>query len=457
MNTNSSSVKIKWLISLVIPALILLTPTNELYTTDIRTFLVITVMIILILAFSLAPNMIPALALPFLYALANLVPIEVALVPWTVTVVWMVLGSFILANILERIGLLQRLACICIIKTGGSYTGILMGIAGAGVVIALLIPGGSPVAFAALAFSICKAFNLGPSNTATGIMITSATACLLPGMFFMDPGNVGILIAVADTVTPTTVTYADYMLHNIIFLPFCFLVPFVWSKVFKPEIEINGKDYFKKKLDSLGAMKTEEKKAIYVLIILVAFLMTSSLHGIDMAYGFIFAPIVLFLPGLEVGSNEDIQNVNYPFLFFITACMGIGTVANALGVGNLVSSLLTSPIGGFSTNVFLGIVWLISVVVNFLLTPLAAMATLGAPIMQIATDMQIDARPVIYTMFNGLDQILMPYEYALYMICFSYGLIHIKNFIKAFGIKMILNLVYIFVVAVPYWMLIGLL
>lgn len=51
----------------------------------------------------------------------------------------------------------------------------------------------------------------------------------------------------------------------------------------------------------------------------------------------------------------------------------------------------------------------------------------------------------------------MPYEYALYMICFSYGLIHIKNFIKAFGIKMILNLVYIFVVAVPYWMLIGLL
>jgi solute carrier family 13 (sodium-dependent dicarboxylate transporter), member 2/3/5 len=48
------------------------------------------------------------------------------------------------------------------------------------------------------------------------------------------------------------------------------------------------------------------------------------------------------------------------------------------------------------------------------------------------------------------------YEYVLVLIFFAYGLIRIKDFAKFFSIKMGLNIVYISVILIPYWKLIGL-
>ncbi len=45
--------KIKWFMTVLVPVLIYLIPTNDLYTTDMRLFLVITVAAILLVAFEL--------------------------------------------------------------------------------------------------------------------------------------------------------------------------------------------------------------------------------------------------------------------------------------------------------------------------------------------------------------------------------------------------------------------
>lgn len=449
--------QIKWLLTIIIPILILFVPETGGITKEIKVFFAITVAAILCFAFELLNNMIPSLLLPFAYAVTNLVPLEVALKPWTVTVVWTVLCGFILSLILERIGLLQRLACWCILKSGGTYNGILYGLVVAGIVANLILPGAWSVAFAALGYGICKAFNLGKSKEAAGIMMTAAMANLMPGFFVMDPSNVGVLIGVAGGVTDLTITYTDYLMQNIIFLPFGFVMAFTMSKLFKANVTIEGKAYFKAQLEEMGAFKKEEKKVLGVLIFFFLFLITSNIHGIGLVYGYIFAVILLYMPGVDAGTKEDIQRVNYPFLFFITSCMSIGQVANVLGVGELISSSIIPHLGGIGPIGFLLIIWLIAVLTNFLLTPLAAMAALGAPITQMALDMGVRVEPVLYTFFNGLDQIIMPYEYALYMICFSYGLIHIKDFMKAFSTKMLISVIYLFLIVVPYWKLIGLL
>ena len=91
------------------------------------------------------------------------------------------------------------------------------------------------------------------------------------------------------------------------------------------------------------------------------------------------------------------------------------------------------------------------------MTPLAIMATFAGPAVQIAQDLGMDPLPLLYTIQNGCDQVLLPYEYFTYLFVFSFGIISTPDFMKFFGIKMVLSLIYLLVLAVPYWMLLGLL
>ena len=64
---------------------------------------------------------------------------------------------------------------------------------------------------------------------------------------------------------------------------------------------------------------------------------------------------------------------------------------------------------------------------------------------------------VIYDVIQlGCDQILFPYEYALYMLYFSFGFIKMQDFIKYFGAKMVLATLVLAFVMVPFWKITGL-
>lgn len=137
--------------------------------------------------------------------------------------------------------------------------------------------------------------------------------------------------------------------------------------------------------------------------------------------------------------------------------MTIGMVATELGFGQILADMLFPYLYQMHETVLLGAVWLVAVIVNFLLTPLAAMASLGAPLAQLAQTLGINPQPVLYSFFQGLDQILLPYEYALYLISFSYGMMSLKDFVKGLAMKMAVAFLYLMVIGIPYWHLIGLL
>ena len=82
-------------------------------------------------------------------------------------------------------------------------------------------------------------------------------------------------------------------------------------------------------------------------------------------------------------------------------------------------------------------------------------AAFTVPLVQIAAQLDINPMAVYYIMMNACDQIIMPYEYALYLIFFSVGLIKMKDFIQILGVKMILNIVIVFALLIPFWKFIG--
>ena len=49
----------------------------------------------------------------------------------------------------------------------------------------------------------------------------------------------------------------------------------------------------------------------------------------------------------------------------------------------------------------------------------------------------------------------MPYEVALYLIFYSFGLIELKYFTKFLGLKMIFNGLFVCLILIPYWNLVG--
>ncbi len=441
-----------WLSIIICLAIIWMIPTNEIFNEKIQLFLMITIATIIIFATEIMDNLIPSLLLPLLYVTFNLVPAPVAFSPWSTDIPWMVLGGFLFASVLDRTGLLKRIVYWIIIKTGATYRGIIFGL-----ILLAMIPFVSTIPMATITYGICKALDLGKSRASAGIMMAAACGVLTRGFFIYTPGNLGILLGISKEIQPLPMDYGTFLFQNLVFVPLVFVLGWVASVMMKPEKPISGKDYFITARANLGPMNPEEKKCALVSFLLMIGLFTTHLTGISTVMIFAGGSTLLFLPIIGCGTRKDIQSVNFSMIVFICACMSIGAAATTLGIGKLIAVNLLPHLNNLSATAFLMGTWFFAVLLNFLLTPLAAMATFGALLTQTSLDLGINPYLTNYVFFQGLDQIIFPYEYALYMIFFSFGLIPIKDFMKFFGVKMLICGLFLFLIGIPYWHLIHLL
>ena len=166
---RSPVVLLKWLVAIVVPALLFLIPIGDVFTAPIRLFLVVTLFMMIVIALELVPILMSAIFLPALYILLQIAPAETALSAWTKPLPFMLVGAFILAMGLAECGLLQRLAYGILAKTGGTYRGILLGILAASLLLTFMTSGSADTVMVAFVFGICVALKLGNSKTAAGI------------------------------------------------------------------------------------------------------------------------------------------------------------------------------------------------------------------------------------------------------------------------------------------------
>lgn len=446
---NDKKKLIMWLCVIFCPLTILLIPTNAVFTQAIRLFLAVTLCAILMFAFELMNNAIPGLLLPLSYMLLGIVPSNVAFSAWSGNVPWMIMGGLLLAGTFTRVGILQRVAYWCIIKSGASYRGILFGLWLTGLILSLAIPNQAFIPMAALTYGICNALNIGKSSEAAGIMLTGAIAAIQPILFIYNP-SYAILEGAALSVTNTTSSWLQYFYHNVPVLLWSLFLVFVVSIMFRPKTPINGKDYFIQAYANLGPMSIDEKKACVVSFALLGLLLTTNIHQIVAGWCFILVALCMYLPGLSLANDDDLRTLNFSFVIFVAGCIGIGSVASAIGIGDIVADFMLPLLSNMGTTGILMSVWFLCVALNLLMTPLAIWSLVAAPLASVALALSIDPSVFLYTIFQGTDQIFMPYEYASYLI-------YLKDFIKLFTIKTILNAIFMIAILIPYWHIIGLL
>ena len=114
MSTQATKVSkgtiIKWLVTIGVPLCLFLIPETETYSYNVKMFLVVTVLGILMVAFEQVHLMAVSMLFPIGYIVSGLVPMDVAYSAWLQTMPLVVIGGYMIAMVLNRVGLLKRMA-----------------------------------------------------------------------------------------------------------------------------------------------------------------------------------------------------------------------------------------------------------------------------------------------------------------------------------------------------------
>ncbi len=457
----SNAAKIKWAATILISICIYVIPVNEVFTFEMRAFLVATVFSLSLAAFELVPNMLVGLLLPVLYVILGAAPVNTALGIWSGSfMIFMVIGGMIFANILDESGLLQRIVLWAGTKCKGSFAKILYALLIAGLCVMLMTFTNGWMVTLVLCYGVVKALHL--ENTKEGILIMIvgqivSTAAL---NFVYNPvvpalwGN-GVKMAVPDFEMAGWAT----MVYNLPLTIIQFIIVFIFIKLYKPAKTINGgQEYFETEYGKLGKLTVKEKKTVVLVVLLFAYILLQPIHKLDANYGFILIPMLAFLPGMDIATRKkSLDNVNLGFIVFIASCMGIGTVGGAVGIGPAISTYVTPLLAGCPKPVFLFLCIIFGIVMNVLMTPSAMQGMFPGPLAALGTGLGI-AYPALpfMAMFFANDMVFFPYENAYLLVMFGFGVMSMKEFMKYNIIKMGITLVLFWVLVLPWWYLLGL-
>lgn len=450
---------IKWIVTLLVPLAIFLIPINAVYTGQVRLFFVITAFSLFVMAFEFFDVIVISVAMPVLWVLFGVSTLPIALSGWTTSTMYMCVGAFFLANALSESGLLQRIAVMTLVKTGGSWMGLLFGIYIVGVILSFLTFGMSYIILATFCLGICKALDLKLGKATGAIALACMLGCCSSRCYIYSPVSYAMIVEQAQKVDPAmSVNFFQAVGHNWPLAVASIVTLFLIGKFYKTGVELKGKSYFEEQLKDLGSMPLIEKKSAVLITGFFVLLLSAPFTGMDTNLLFAVYPWLYLMPGIRAATSEgSVKTINWQMVFFISSCMGIGTVASSLGLGKIIAEMVTPAMTGVGVVGFFSMIFGVVFVMNFLMTPLAIWSMMTEPLCQIGATLGIGVRPIAYALLHCSEAIILPYEYVPYLVVYSFGMISMGDFIKLNIVRSVLYFTFFLILLLPYWMLIGIL
>ena len=452
---NRRSMIRKWAICFIVAAILLVIPSNDVYTLQIKLFLASTAFGILILAFELCHGMFVGMYFPVVYTILGLAPTTTIYAGWTSTTIYVCLGALCLAVVLEQCGLLQRISLFCLYKTGGTFSGIMIGVLSAGIVMSFMTSCTAYAVMAALVYGVSKSMKLQPSLPTAALALVGCMATLTIEQVIYYPAGLAILYAGGRTVDPDLqVGYVEQMFYNWPVILFFVVFTVILLKIV-PKPEMNGKAIFEENYKKLGTMTKDEKKAGIIVIIMLIYLLTSSLTGLPIDYAFLVVPWLFFLPGFNLANFDTVKSINFTMIFLTAGFMSIGNTGASLGIANIASDIMHPLLEPFGAHVSLSMLLVLATLANFILTPFAIYTAFAAPVAQICHDMGINPMAGLYTLLFGGDCVFMPYEHLSYLLFYSFGMVRLSDFVKLMSLKVAIQIPWYILIVFPWWRICG--
>lgn len=452
-----TSEKIQWVISLAVPAVILLLPADF----TIKMFLAIALWGILTIAFGTMHILVPSLVMPALFVLTGLAPASVVYSPWASTTISLAIGSLIMANCLGECGLLERIAYWMLQKCGGRFTRICWGIFWVSTILSIVTFGNISYVIAAMVYGIIKVLGISKTKEGAVLMLGTMYACLTSLWYVYNPTSVPIVAAAAQPVLGEVlhVTWLDFAHANWPVIIFSVIVEWVFLTLYKAKQSSANLDaaYFQEKLASMGKMTKREKWGTALLTLMVVYILTSPLHNLDTSYGFILFAALALMPGINVAKPENLKNIDWSIAFFIAACLGIGVVATVVNVNQYFVAAAGVVISQLGSGATMGFIMFLGTFANLLVTPITILTALGAPMTQLAVSYGFDPMTSFFTLIYTEWLIVLPYESMPTLVWFAFGAITMIDFFKLSVVRVLIFFAFFFLAIMPWWNFIGLL
>ena len=453
---------VKWIIAVVIALLVYwgIDVPTDLADPKTPLFLAITVGTVVVWAFELMPAA-AAGGMLFLYALF-VVPPKVAFATFNTFLPWITFSSLIIADAMLNSGLGKRIALRSMLLLGSSYSKTMIGLMLSGFVVVLLVPAllARVVIYMAIAQGLVAALDVDPkSRTSSSLIFGGFLAAVAPSLFILTGSEINLMGMYSTwDVTGEQKPWTDFLVQmgplNVLYMAFStFMIFMIRGKDPLPG-ENNLENILRVRLAEMGNIKPSEIK----VLVSSAYLPSSSKSRLvtrEPWYSLIM--LLAFLPGVDLCDGKSFSKLNLSFVFFLASCQAIGMVAGALHVDKWLSDLMLPLLQGQGNTMAVLITYLSGLLINFLLTPMAATGSMCGPLAQLALQLGIDPQVLTYSFLYGLEQYVLPYEIGVFMYIFVTGAITHKHVVPALALRMVFVPIMLAVVAVPYWTFLGLL
>ncbi|SDP80139.1 SLC13 family permease [Desulforhopalus singaporensis] len=450
-----------WIYSLLFAAVgayLLQNPENL----KLTTYWFLTIFAISAFAFEIMPLFGTAILLLMLYIVTGIASPDLAFVGWTTPIPWVCLCGMLIGALMERTKLSDRIALLTISHIASTPLRLYGAFIVAGYLIGAIIPDviTTTIIFMTIASGMCHKMGMEKGSKAATILVMAGFfGATVPATNYL-PNNIGIvgLLMVKDIGVPIEWVsfFIDNLGYSLINAAFCItILHFFGSRELGKYID-QCRSHAGEQIKAMGTMSLDEKKTLALTILAVVAFATEKFHGIPGYYAFCGIVLLGFTPIFSLLKADDVKEVQFDILFFITACMAIGIVAGSLGIPEWIAAMVVPWLESMNSLASTSIIsYGVGILSNFALTPVAAASSLSIPLAEIASTLGLSTQPLLYSFFYGLDQFLFPYELAAGLLMYATGYVRLKHLMLIMACRMVLSGVAVLIVSSTYWQWLG--
>lgn len=381
---------------------------------------------------------------------------------WTGSMMFLVIGAYLIAGAVKDSGLGERIAYKFIISFVTSYKSIIASIFILTFILSLMIPHPWPRAFLIMSVMavVIKSANI-VREDAVKIGFSVFAASVPISLIFLT-GDAAINPLAVQSAGSTIGWLGWFQMMGPPSIIVSIITFFMILVLFRPIQEINiNKDEVRSKLAAMGPMSAKEKRTAFWVTLAIILWMSDSLHGIDIGWVTFFIAMAMALPLIgDILTPVSWGGVPLHVLIFLTAAVAIGRVGGVTGMNTWIANTIlpgSAPADPYILAVFIATV---SIIIHMILGSVIAVMGIVIPAM-IAFTSQMDINPLIPALlaYSAVaSHYVLPFQHLNMLVGLGddNGMYTQKETIRL-GIPFII-VIYIMTVLieVPYWQMLGL-
>lgn len=270
----------------------------------------------------------------------DVVPVQTILSGWMTSVIYMVVGGFLLAGAVSESGLGKRIALFFVSRFAHSYRSLIVYCYILNIILCVVIP--HPWPRGMLLASILAQTMTGrlPKEHVRQINLAIFAGAVSTSLIFLtgDPTFSSVVITLSETHVSFTQWFFYMMIPGLFISTLtCISQLFVFKL---PNYKLD-QEQFKTEATTLGALTNKEKHLIFWLLVAMALWLTGSLTGFDAGWVTALIAVILSLPVFGgVLDDKSLKSISIDTPLFVVAVLSIGAVSKASGMSDWLARLL---------------------------------------------------------------------------------------------------------------------